>query len=139
MSVERAVVTEAALSVEEFECLVAQRSAGAVVSFAGVVRDHDGGREVVELEYTEHPSAGSVLAQVAAEAATRDGVTSVAVGHRVGLLTIGDAALVAAVSAPHRQEAFATCGWLVDEVKRRVPIWKRQLFADGTEEWVNCP
>jgi len=61
------------------------------------------------------------------------------VSHRVGTLAIGDVALVAAVSTAHRQEAFAVCSRLVDEVKHRLPIWKRQVFTDGTDEWVNCP
>jgi molybdopterin synthase catalytic subunit len=66
-------------------------------------------------------------------------VHAVAVSHRIGTLAIGDAALVAAVSAAHRAEAFAACERLVELVKRRLPIWKRQVFPDGTDEWVNCP
>jgi molybdopterin synthase catalytic subunit len=110
-----------------------------VVSFAGVVRDHDGGRSVVELEYEAHPSAADVLAQVAAEIAADPAVYGVAVSHRVGRLEIGEVALAAAVSTAHRATAFALCGRLVDEVKARLPVWKRQVFADGTDEWVNCP
>ena len=64
---------------------------------------------------------------------------AVAVSHRVGALTVGDVAIVAAVSTAHRQAAFAACARLVDEAKARLPIWKHQVFADGTDEWVNCP
>jgi molybdopterin synthase catalytic subunit len=112
---------------------------GACVLFTGEVRDHDGGRHVVELEYSGHPSASDVLREVAAEIAATLPDGSIAVSHRIGLLKVGDIALVAAVSAPHRAEAFAACQRLVEEVKRRLPIWKRQVFLDGTEEWVNLP
>ena len=78
----------------------------------------------------------AVVAEVAAEIAARHGVIAVAVSHRVGLLRVGDVALAAAVSAAHRREAFEACSDLVDEVKRRLPVWKRQVFADGSEEWV---
>ena len=86
-----------------------------------------------------HPSADQVIAEIAAEFAARDDVRAVAVSHRVGLLGIGDVALACAVSAAHRGQAFAACAELVDEVKKRLPIWKRQVFTDGDEEWVNCP
>ena len=132
-------VTTSALDVAAHERLVARPAAGAVVSFAGVVRDHDGGRGVVELEYEGHPSAEAVLAEVAAEIAADPAVYAVAVSHRVGKLEIGEVALAAAVSTAHRAAAFAACARLVEEVKARLPIWKRQVFADGTEEWVNCP
>ena len=115
---------------------VSDAAAGATVSFSGVVRDHDDGRSVTELEYHEHPTAGSVVAEVAAEIAARDGVIAVAVSHRIGLLQVGDVALAAAVSAAHRREAFEACSDLVDEVKRRLPVWKRQVFVDGSDEWV---
>jgi molybdopterin synthase catalytic subunit len=132
-------VVDEPLSVAAHEDAVADKRAGAVVSFAGVVRDHDGGRPVTELEYVGHPTAGEVLAQIAAEFAARPEVHAVAVSHRVGLLGIGDVALACAVSTSHRAAAFATCGELVDEVKKRLPIWKRQVFTDGDEEWVDCP
>ncbi|WP_433054062.1 molybdenum cofactor biosynthesis protein MoaE [Dactylosporangium sp. CS-033363] len=135
----RSEVTTAPLDVAEHERAVADRAAGAVVSFAGVVRDHDGGRGVVELEYEGHPSAGDVLREVAAEIAADPAVRSLAVSHRVGRLEIGDVALAAAVSTAHRADAFALCARLVDEVKARLPVWKRQVFSDGEEEWVNCP
>ena len=137
--VRRAVVTEELLSVDEHAALVNHESAGAVVTFAGVVRDHDGGRTVRELEYVGHPSAESVVIEVARELAKRPGIRAIAVSHRLGLLSIGDVALAAAVSGDHRAAAFAVCADLVDEVKRRLPVWKRQVFGDGEEEWVNMP
>jgi molybdopterin synthase catalytic subunit len=132
-------VTEEPLSVADHEAAVADKAAGAVVSFAGVVRDHDGGRSVTELEYVGHPTAADVLTELAQEFAARPGITAVAVSHRIGLLGIGDVALACAVSSAHRGEAFAACAELVDEVKKRLPIWKRQVFTDGEEEWVACP
>jgi molybdopterin synthase catalytic subunit len=136
----RASIAETALDVSEHAALVGDSSAGAVVTFAGVVRDHDGGRVVRELEYSAHPSAKDVLAAVVTDVVKRfDQTRAVAVSHRVGRLEIGDVALACAVSADHRGEAFAACSELVDELKHRLPIWKRQVFADGTVEWVNCP
>jgi molybdopterin synthase catalytic subunit len=132
-------VTTEPLDVAAHERLVARAVAGAVVSFAGVVRDHDDGRGVLELEYEGHPSAARILAEVAAEIAADPAVYAVAVSHRIGRLEIGEVALAAAVSTAHRAAAFAACARLVDEVKARLPIWKRQVFADGSEEWVNCP
>lgn len=132
-------VVDAPLSVAEHEEAVADKRAGAVVSFCGVVRDHDGGRSVTELEYVGHPTATAVIAEIARKFAARDDVHAVAVSHRIGLLGIGDVALACAVSAAHRGQAFAACADLVDEVKERLPIWKRQVFTDGEEEWVACP
>jgi molybdopterin synthase catalytic subunit len=132
-------VTQEPLDVAAHEKAVAEARAGAVVSFQGVVRDHDHGRDVTLLEYEGHPGAADVLAEVAAEIAADPEVYAVAVSHRIGMLRVGDVALAAAVSTAHRAAAFAACGRLVDEAKRRLPIWKRQVFADGTEEWVNCP
>ncbi|HEY2701840.1 MAG TPA: molybdenum cofactor biosynthesis protein MoaE [Pseudonocardiaceae bacterium] len=137
--VRRAAVTDEPLSVDEHAALVNDEAAGAVITFSGVVRDHDGGRIVRELEYVGHPSAQAVVAEVAAELAKRPGIRAIAVSHRLGLLSIGDVALAAAVSADHRRAAFEVCADLVDEVKRRLPVWKRQVFGDGEEEWVNMP
>jgi molybdopterin synthase catalytic subunit len=139
MTIIIAEVSDQVLDLVAHELAVADPRAGAVVSFQGVVRDHDGGREVVLLEYEGHPSAADVLREVAAEIAADPDVYAVAVSHRVGALKIGDVALVAAVSTAHRAAAFAACARLVDEAKARLPIWKRQVFGDGTEEWVNCP
>lgn len=136
MIVLRADLSESSIDVASHEALVDHSAAGAVVSFAGVVRNHDGGRGVTRLEYSAHPSAAEVLAEVAADvAAASEGVRAIAVSHRIGVLNIGDAALVAAVSADHRAAAFRTCALLVDTVKERLPVWKHQFFTDGTDEW----
>ncbi|HUO38618.1 MAG TPA: molybdenum cofactor biosynthesis protein MoaE [Mycobacterium sp.] len=136
-AVLRAEITERPIALAEYEALVAHHAAGAVVGFAGVIRDHDGGRCVLRLEYSAHPSAQQVLADILAEvAATASGVRAVAASHRIGTLAVGEAALVAAVAADHRGAAFETCQRLVDTVKARLPVWKHQFFADGGEEWV---
>jgi molybdopterin synthase catalytic subunit len=127
------------LDVQAHEHAVSHPGAGGVVVFRGVVRDHDHGRTVVGLEYQGHPSAEQVLREVIEEFAKDREVLALAVSHRVGVLQVGDVALVAAVATAHRREAFDVCGRLVDEVKHRLPIWKRQVFDDGTDEWVNCP
>jgi len=132
-------VSEAPLDPALHEAAVAHTRAGAHVVFQGVVREHDGGRDVVSLEYEAHPTAQDVLAGVAAEIATDSEVLALAVSHRVGALEVGDVALVAAVATAHRAEAFQICARLVDEVKHRLPVWKRQVFTDGSDEWVNCP
>ena len=132
-------VTATPLSVDAHVAAVAGPRSGATVVFSGIVRDHDHGRAVVELEYVGHPSAADVLRACRDEIAADPRVHAVAVSHRIGTLGIGDAALVAAVSGAHRAEAFAACERLVEIVKQRLPIWKRQVFPDGTDEWVNCP
>ncbi len=121
------------------EKAVEHGGAGASVMFCGVVRDADRGRPVVELEYQAHPSAEPVLREIAERYAAEEGVLGLAVSHRIGVLRVGDVALVAAVSTAHRREAFDVCARLVEEVKHRLPIWKRQVFADGSDEWVNFP
>jgi molybdopterin synthase catalytic subunit len=134
----RAALVDGSISLTEHEDLVAHDAAGAVVGFSGVVRNHDGGRDVVRLEYSAHPLAEQTLFEVLAEVAgAATGVRAIAASHRVGTLHIGDAALVAAVAADHRGAAFETCARLVDTIKERLPVWKHQFFADGTDEWVN--
>ena len=88
--------------------------------------------------YEGHPSAEAVLKDVAQEIDSRFDLISLAVAHRVGPLAIGDAALVAVVASAHREEAFRACAALVDLTKERLPVWKHQVFTDGTDEWVNC-
>jgi len=131
-------VTDRALDVYGLETLVDDARAGAVVSFSGTVRDHDHGRSVSTLTYEGHPSAESVLAEVAKEIDARFDMIALAVAHRVGPIPIGESALVAAVATAHRGEAFAACQALVDLVKEKLPVWKHQVFTDGTDEWVNC-
>lgn len=133
-----AAVTTDEVSVQRMASLVQDPRCGAVVTFDGVVRDHDEGRGVLRLDYSAHPSAQQAIEEVAAEIAARYADVLVAVAHRYGPLTVGESALVCAIAAPHRKLAFAACDDLVDTVKQRLPIWKHQQFADGTDEWVGA-
>lgn len=113
-------------------------SRGGVACFLGTVRDHHGGRKVLRLEYSAYiPMAEAELARIVAEAESRWDV-AVAVRHRIGRLEIGDAAVAVAVASAHRDEAFVACRYVIEEVKRRAPIWKREVYADGTVEWVGA-
>ena len=112
---------------------------GGVTLFVGKVRDHDGGRAVRGLDYTAHPSALARLREVCEQVAARHDVHGVAAIHRVGLLAIGDLAVVVGTAAAHRGTAFEASRDLIDTLKDEVPIWKHQVFVDGTEEWVGTP
>ena len=112
---------------------------GGVTLFVGKVRDHDGGRAVRGLDYTAHPSALARLREVCEQVAARHDVHGVAAIHRVGLLAIGDLAVVVGTAAAHRGTAFDASRDLIDTLKDEVPIWKHQVFVDGTEEWVGTP
>ena len=138
MSVVLARIADTPIDAAEVDAAVAATSHGAVVSFAGIVRDHDGGRSVVSLAYEAHPDAEAALAASAERIAARHPTVRLAVVHRVGDLVVGDLALACAVASAHRAAAFEACRELVDDVKATVPIWKRQVFADGTDEWVGA-
>ena len=118
---------------------VEDEAAGGVTLFVGTVRDHDGARAVAHLEYSEHPTAQDRLREVAAAVVERYPGTAVAALHRVGRLEIGEVAVVVAAAAAHRGQAFDAAEDLIDDLKATVPIWKHQVFADGSEEWVGLP
>ncbi len=130
-----AVITEEPLNEAAVRDAVGDPAHGAIAMFCGVVRDHDGGQVVRALDYRAHPDAQRFLQEIVDRVAAETGLR-VAAAHRVGDLRIGDVALFAAASAGHRKEAFDACERLVEEIKRGVPIWKRQHYADGVSEWV---
>ncbi|RYE40274.1 MAG: molybdenum cofactor biosynthesis protein MoaE [Hyphomicrobiales bacterium] len=130
-----AKVSDRPLDPAAVDAAVGGQEHGAVVLFTGVVRNHDGEQPVSSLEYQAHPDAERFLRKCCEDVARETGLPVAAV-HRIGTLTVGDAALVAAVAAPHRAEAFAACAEVVDRIKSGVPIWKRQQFADGVSAWV---
>ncbi|GAA1844174.1 molybdenum cofactor biosynthesis protein MoaE [Brevibacterium marinum] len=138
MNVIRTDIVETPISTANLETDVLTRTCGAVVSFSGVIRDHDDGRGVQRLTYESHPVAPAQIAEVAAEIAAKHPAVRLSVVHRVGGLEIGDVALAAVVASPHRRDSFEACSELVDEVKARVAIWKHQFFADGDDEWVGA-
>ena len=133
-----AVITDAPVHIQQLSKLVANPHSGAVVTFCGDVRDHDGGKEVASLLYEIHPSAPEQIKLIAESIIDRFEIEKVAVAHRYGNIAIGETAFAVAVSAAHRQAAFDACTAIVDEVKAKLPIWKHQKFTDGSDEWVNC-
>jgi molybdopterin synthase catalytic subunit len=130
-----ASISDAPLDRAALEAFVRSAGDGAVVTFEGVIRDHDHGAGVSALDYEAHPDAESFLREVCTEIAAESGLR-IAAAHRIGHLVVGDVALIASVAAPHRADAFAACARLVDQVKERVPIWKRQHLDGGVSEWV---
>lgn len=133
-----AVVTDEPIHIQELSKLVANPHSGAVVTFCGDVRDHDGGKEVAALLYEIHPSAPEQIKLITQSVIGNYVIEKVAVAHRFGDIAIGETAFAVAVSAAHRQAAFDACSAIIDEVKAKLPIWKHQKFTDGTDEWVNC-
>ncbi len=134
---DKVFVTDKTISAADLAKLVSGNKSGAVVSFSGDVRNHDGGKDVSTLTYEIHPSAEKVLKEIVAEVSSRFPVNDVAVAHRYGDIAIGECAFAVAVSADHREAAFEACNALVNTVKEKLPIWKHQVFADGSDQWVN--
>ena len=129
-------VTEEPLSLDAAVAEVADESAGAIATFTGTVRRQSRGREVTHLEYEAYAEmAEDVMAQLAADLEARHELCRVAIHHRVGRLEIGEASVVIAVSAPHRQDALAACREAIDKLKETVPLWKKE-FYEGGEEWI---
>jgi molybdopterin synthase catalytic subunit len=110
---------------------------GALVTFTGLVRDHHAGRQVVSLGYVAYGTMAEKVCDEIIREAEHRWTVRVALAHRLGELAIGDTAVAVAVSAAHRSAAFEACRWVIDELKRRVPIWKRERYADGSEGWVD--
>lgn len=127
------------LSVDEVLSAVRAPQCGGVTLFVGVVRDHDGDHSVRSLDYSAHPAAADQLRAVCTDIARVHQRCRVAAVHAVGDLAVGDLAVVVAVAAPHRDEAFSACRALIDTLKARVPIWKHQVYGDGSTSWVGLP
>jgi molybdopterin synthase catalytic subunit len=127
------------LNLDACRAQVSASSAGAYVNFEGWVRDHNEGQKVLRLEYEAYESLGVKEGEkIIAEALSRFGVGAALCVHSLGALEIGDLAVWVGVSSPHRAEAFAACRYIIDEVKHRVPIWKKEHYVDGDSGWVNC-
>ena len=125
------------LSLDAHVAAVADAAHGAIATFIGVVRDHDPSveGEVTHLEYSAHPDALAIAKKIVAEVEAAHEVV-IALSHRVGLLAVGEVAIVAAAASAHRAEAFAACREAVERVKAELPVWKRELLANGTHTWV---
>jgi len=123
----------------ELDGLTAEVSApecGALCTFVGLVRNHHEGRAVVRLEYSAYVPMAEAECMAIVSEATAQWPVRVAMRHRIGTLVIGDAAVAVAVASAHRAAAFEACRFVIEELKRRVPIWKKEFFQDGTVEWV---
>jgi molybdopterin synthase catalytic subunit len=132
-------VTPDELNTAEAVAAVGSPAAGAITVFLGVVRDNNLGRRVQYLEYDAYPSmAEKVMRELAEEAKERFGLEDCAVLHRTGRLEIGEASLLIAVSCGHRAESFEAGHWLVNEIKKKVPVWKKEVWEDG-EAWIEGP
>ncbi len=130
-------LTRAPIDLAALIAAVSHASHGGIATFVGVVRDHQDGRGVGALEYSAYePMAEGEAARIVAEALARWPVR-IAVQHRLGQLAIGDVAVAVAAGSAHRGEAFDACRYVIEELKRRVPIWKKESYADGGVEWVD--
>jgi molybdopterin synthase catalytic subunit len=129
-------ITESPLSADALIRAVTRNTSGAIASFTGVVREFARGRQVVRLEYDAYPEmALAKMRDIGAEIRARWPVDGVAIAHRIGRLGIGEASVIIAVSAPHRREALEACAYAIERLKSLVPIWKKEVWADGSE-WI---
>lgn len=129
---QRYLVSDNVIDPRRVENLVADEASGALVTFAGTVRDHARGKPVTALEYEAYPPAAEkMLEQIGDEIFERWGIRNVAIQHRYGLLQIGETSVVIAVSSPHRDAAFEACRYAIERIKMIVPIWKREIYEDG--------
>jgi len=132
-------VTVGPVDLATFRKTMQDVSCGAYVQFDGWVRDHNEGQKVLRLEYEVYePLAVKEGERILAEAVEQFGVSKAAAIHRSGLMELSDIAVVVGVSSPHRDEAFEACRYIIDQVKVRLPIWKKEHYANGHAEWVNC-
>lgn len=132
-------ITTTAIDSPKVLASVEHPSCGGLVVFEGRVRDHHLGRQVLALEYEAYEKLALTEGRrILVEAGERHGIHAAACVHRVGKLEIGDLAVVVAVSSAHRDAAFEACRFIIDELKVRVPIWKRETYADGSVEWTGC-
>ena len=130
-------LTERTIELAELLAAVQSPERGGIVVFLGLVRNHHAGRAVIRLDYSAYgPMAEAECGRIVAESASRWDA-AVALEHRIGSLEIGDAAVAIVAASAHRESAFAACRFVIDEVKRRVPVWKREYYADGSVVWVD--
>jgi molybdopterin synthase catalytic subunit len=132
-------IVEAAIDVTAILQRVAREANGAAVLFVGTVRELNDGRAVLGIEYTAYRSmAERELATIVEEAAALADSNDIAVEHRLGQLALGDCSVAIAVAHPHRERAFEAARYIIEEIKQRVPIWKRKQYVDGSREWVRA-
>jgi len=132
------ILTEEPIRLDPLVDLVRAPDRGGIAIFLGLVRDHHQGRSVLGLDYSAYgPMAELETEKIIAEVAGRSSPVAVAVQHRIGSLTVGDTAVAVVAAAAHRGAAFDACRYVIEELKKRVPVWKKEMFVDGTVEWVD--
>ena len=132
------ILTEAPIRLDPLIDQVRSPDRGGVAIFLGLVRDHHQGKAVLGLDYSAYgPMAESVTRTIIEEARGLGQGTEVVVQHRIGALTIGDVAVAVVAASAHRAEAFDACRYVIEELKKRVPVWKKEMYVDGTVEWVD--
>jgi molybdopterin synthase catalytic subunit len=132
-------LTEQPILGEELRSELRSPRAGGFVAFEGWVRDHQAGRRVIRLEYQAYSDLAIKEGErILVECVERNGLLDARCVHRVGMLEVGELAVWIGVSSAHRDEAFAACRAIIDRIKTRVPIWKKEYYADGESEWINC-
>jgi len=129
-------LTHAPVNLTSVVVEVVDERAGAIATFLGTVRSHSRGRDVIALEYEAYEEmAEEVMAEIADEIQERYELCKVAIAHRLGRVEVGETSVAIGVSAPHRQDALSACADAIEALKARVPLWKKELYADG-EEWI---
>lgn len=130
-------VSKSPINTAQLKDLLLSPKNGAIVEFQGLVRNHDADREVIRLEYEGHDSAQQALEEIAESVEKQFSQVDFVVSHRIGVLEVGELAFYVCAAAAHREPAFEACRFLVEEVKTKIPVWKNQIFNDGSNEWVN--
>ena len=132
------ILTESPIRLDPLIDQVRSPDRGGIAIFLGLVRDHHQGKGVLGLDYSAYgPMAEEVTRQIMKEAKGLGFGAEVVVQHRVGALTIGDTAVAVVAASAHRAEAFDACRYVIEELKKRVPVWKKEMYVDGTVEWVD--
>ena len=133
-----AILTEQPIRLDPLIDQVRAPDRGGIAIFLGLVRDHHQGKSVLGLDYSAYgPMAEAVTREIIKEAEGRGQGAVVAVQHRIGALTVGDTAVAVVAAAAHRGEAFDACRYVIEELKKRVPVWKREMYSDGSVAWVD--
>ncbi|MEP6475050.1 MAG: molybdenum cofactor biosynthesis protein MoaE [Gemmatimonadota bacterium] len=130
-------LTSDSIEVEQLVARVTNPDRGGITTFVGLVRNHQDGRAVTRLEYHAYAAMAESECTALVTEAQRRWPVNVELQHRIGCLAIGDVAIAVAVAGDHRDECFEGCRWVVEQVKHRVPIWKREYYADGSDAWVD--
>lgn len=132
-------ISHTAIDVQAFRASLADETSGACLIFEGWVRNHNDGRGVLRLAYEVYePLALKEGAVILQEARSRFEISQASAIHRAGELALAEPAVVVGVTASHRDAAFRACRYIIDEIKQRLPVWKKEYYADGNAEWVNC-